>query len=222
MRGGDAPPLPRQTDRWVRRSEGGEAYAMGSAPHFGACSGSHGAATFFTVVEMTIQSAAPVLPASDAPCPCGSGRTFGQCCEPLLRQQRPAADAAELMRSRFTAHAVRDHRHLHRTYLTTSRKPYVEEKSSGPEPTWTRLVVHAHEPGPKPDTAFVEFSAYYKDGDEERALEEKSEFQRIAGNWYYTRSVRVGPPPVKAAPKVGRNDPCPCGSGKKYKHCCGK
>ncbi len=24
------------------------------------------------------------------------------------------------------------------------------------------------------------------------------------------------------SPKVGRNDPCPCGSGKKYKHCCGK
>ena len=23
-------------------------------------------------------------------------------------------------------------------------------------------------------------------------------------------------------PKVGRNDPCPCGSGKKYKHCCGR
>ena len=28
--------------------------------------------------------------------------------------------------------------------------------------------------------------------------------------------------PKKAAPKVGRNDPCPCGSGKKYKQCCGK
>ena len=29
--------------------------------------------------------------------------------------------------------------------------------------------------------------------------------------------------PVKRdAPKVGRNDPCPCGSGKKYKHCCGR
>ena len=26
----------------------------------------------------------------------------------------------------------------------------------------------------------------------------------------------------KAAKKVGRNDPCPCGSGKKYKNCCGK
>jgi preprotein translocase subunit SecA len=28
--------------------------------------------------------------------------------------------------------------------------------------------------------------------------------------------------PVRIGPKVGRNDPCPCGSGKKYKHCCGK
>jgi preprotein translocase subunit SecA len=28
--------------------------------------------------------------------------------------------------------------------------------------------------------------------------------------------------PVKVGKKVGRNDPCPCGSGKKYKHCCGK
>ena len=28
--------------------------------------------------------------------------------------------------------------------------------------------------------------------------------------------------PVKAGKKIGRNDPCPCGSGKKYKNCCGK
>jgi SWIM/SEC-C metal-binding protein len=28
--------------------------------------------------------------------------------------------------------------------------------------------------------------------------------------------------PQKAKEKVGRNDPCPCGSGKKYKKCCGK
>jgi preprotein translocase subunit SecA len=27
--------------------------------------------------------------------------------------------------------------------------------------------------------------------------------------------------PYRAGPKVGRNDPCPCGSGKKYKKCCG-
>jgi preprotein translocase subunit SecA len=28
--------------------------------------------------------------------------------------------------------------------------------------------------------------------------------------------------PVRTMPKVGRNDPCPCGSGKKFKQCCGK
>jgi preprotein translocase subunit SecA len=27
---------------------------------------------------------------------------------------------------------------------------------------------------------------------------------------------------VRGVPRVGRNDPCPCGSGKKYKKCCGK
>jgi preprotein translocase subunit SecA len=34
--------------------------------------------------------------------------------------------------------------------------------------------------------------------------------------------AREKPKPKRAGPKVGRNDPCPCGSGKKYKQCCGK
>ena len=28
--------------------------------------------------------------------------------------------------------------------------------------------------------------------------------------------------PIRVQKKIGRNDPCPCGSGKKYKYCCGK
>ncbi|MBL8431670.1 MAG: SEC-C domain-containing protein, partial [Dechloromonas sp.] len=37
-------------------------------------------------------------------------------------------------------------------------------------------------------------------------------------------SAGEAPPqgPAQAGPKVGRNDPCPCGSGKKYKYCHGK
>lgn len=125
------------------------------------------------------------------------------------------------MRSRFTAHVVRDYRHLHRTYLGTAKRPYVEE--TGDDIAWTRLVVHAHEVGPKPDSAFVDFTAYYTEAGEEHALHEKSEFAQIDGVWFYARAVRTGPAPVKSsAPKVGRNDPCPCGSGKKYKHCCGR
>ena len=37
-----------------------------------------------------------------------------------------------------------------------------------------------------------------------------------------TRAQQPTQPIVNQGPKIGRNDPCPCGSGKKYKHCHGK
>ena len=37
-----------------------------------------------------------------------------------------------------------------------------------------------------------------------------------------TNQTEKAQPIVNDGPKVGRNDPCPCGSGKKYKNCCGK
>jgi preprotein translocase subunit SecA len=47
--------------------------------------------------------------------------------------------------------------------------------------------------------------------------------QAAAGN--QAAAAQAGSEPLKpirnVAPKVGRNDPCPCGSGKKYKKCCG-
>lgn len=45
----------------------------------------------------------------------------------------------------------------------------------------------------------------------------------IAEIYDYFAPMRAQPPPatfVHSQPKIGRNDPCPCGSGKKYKHCC--
>ena len=123
------------------------------------------------------------------------------------------------MRSRFTAHVARDYAYLHRTYQATAKLPFKGEQDS--PLGWSRLVIHAHEPGANPDTAYVDFTAYFADEKGEHAVPEKSEFHRVDGQWLYTRAVRFGPAPVKSAhPKVGRNDPCPCGSGKKYKHCC--
>ena len=37
----------------------------------------------------------------------------------------------------------------------------------------------------------------------------------------WTPAPLESPAPYRALPKVGRNDPCPCGSGKKFKKCCG-
>lgn len=41
-------------------------------------------------------------------------------------------------------------------------------------------------------------------------------------DWSWMEQESVQQPYLRAAPKVGRNDPCPCGSGKKYKKCCGR
>ena len=41
-------------------------------------------------------------------------------------------------------------------------------------------------------------------------------------NDYIDPSTPAKQEPVKVGPKIGRNDPCPCGSGKKYKNCHGK
>jgi len=48
--------------------------------------------------------------------------------------------------------------------------------------------------------------------------EEIDEEEEDATQYFYSGSK----PFVHTTPKVGRNDPCPCGSGKKYKKCCGK
>ena len=162
-----------------------------------------------------------VPPAPAKPCPCGTGKTFAECCQPILKKQKPAADAEQLMRSRFTAHVAHDFEHLHRTYLESSKEPFDPAEEEGGGRDWTRLVIHAHDRSNKPETAFVDFTAYYQENGAEQAFHEKAEFQRIDGTWFYTRAVRQGPPPIKSAEaKVGRNDPCPCGSGKKYKQCC--
>ena len=131
-----------------------------------------------------------------------------------------AATAEELMRARFTAHVVHNMAFLHRTYRPTALQPFVAD--AGESPTrWTRLVVHGRGLGATPDVAHVDFSAYGTEDGVEHVLHEKAEFVREGGAWIYTRPLREGPEPFrKAVKQPGRNDPCPCGSGKKYKHCC--
>ena len=50
-------------------------------------------------------------------------------------------------------------------------------------------------------------------------LDRLGRFARQEGEWYYVDGI-MGVRP-RTAPKIGRNDPCPCGSGKKYKKCHG-
>ena len=66
----------------------------------------------------------------------------------------------------------------------------------------------------------AEFLELDMDGDLDRMLNEMDFAMR--GGFYEADRTPVQMPYVRTNPKIGRNDPCPCGSGKKYKKCCGK
>jgi SEC-C motif domain protein len=106
----------------------------------------------------------------------------------LLSGHRAAATAHELMRSRFTAHAIHDEAYLHRTCARTAHRPYVPG-GAPVEMKWTRLEIHRDMAGAAPDTAFVEFSAHYCDDTGDHIMREKSEFRRVEGKWLYTRAI---------------------------------
>jgi SEC-C motif-containing protein len=124
------------------------------------------------------------------------------------------------MRSRYTAHVVQDTGYLDRTYLPTRRHPPADTPPLPPT-KWVKLEIHAHDANVRPGVSHVDFSAHFTEDGKAGVMHEKSEFEQIDGAWIFTRTLRQGPAPVVNAAKVGRNDPCPCGSGKKYKKCCG-
>ena len=50
---------------------------------------------------------------------------------------------------------------------------------------------------------------------------ELATFRKHEGRWVFSDAKELAPPPKVNAPRVGRNDPCTCGSGNKFKKCCG-
>jgi SEC-C motif-containing protein len=146
-------------------------------------------------------------------CPCGSKRGYDECCAPLHRGERRAATAEALMRSRYSAYVMKNADYLAATWHTSTR-PVGLDLSADDTP-WQCLVILAMEKGGEGDnTGYVEFSAYFTGGQ----LHERSRFVKEDDYWLYVDGELL--PPV-AEVKVGRNDPCPCGSGKKFKKCCG-
>lgn len=129
------------------------------------------------------------------------------------------------MRSRYTAYVKHAYAHLERTLTEAQRKDFSAEDtkkwSDGSE--WLGLTV-ARTEGGGPDDAhgLVEFSARFRAAGQEHEHAEIAKFEKVDGAWLYAGMVETHEEPFRReSPKVGRNDPCPCGSGKKYKKCCG-
>jgi hypothetical protein len=75
-----------------------------------------------------------------------------------------------------------------------------------------------------PIDAVAECSTWlcFRDEEEDDALLEDEDVFDEADADRFAHEIAYGEKPFIAPPKVGRNDPCPCGSGKKYKKCCGR
>ena len=132
-------------------------------------------------------TASPAPLPDDARCPCGSGDVLGACCGPVLRGQRRAPTAEALMRSRYTAFAVRDLEHLLRSWHH-STAPAREElaASLAEEVRWLRLEIHGTEAGgPFEDAGVVDFSAISKGPGGRSVQRERSRFVREDGAWLY-------------------------------------
>lgn len=151
-------------------------------------------------------------------CECGNETSFKDCCGRFLSGSENPQTAEELMRSRFVAFGLGNFDYIENTQLDAL--PAEVRQRQAPE--WERLeIISCQDGGAEDETGTVEFVAYYN-LKERRVHRELSRFVRVDTLWRYKDGdITDEPAPESAEPKVGRNESCPCGSGKKYKRCCG-
>lgn len=152
-------------------------------------------------------------------CLCGSNISEDDCCRIYISGERQAETPEKLMRSRYTAYTEANMDYILKTMQAPASNHFDAEsaKKWAKSVHWLRLNVLSSTAENR--KGFVEFIAYYIDKGKESCIHEISEFHQINSTWYYVDGRQIQPKVCKKL-KMGRNDPCHCGSGKKYKACC--
>ena len=114
--------------------------------------------------------------------------------------------------TRVAAYTRMDDSYLLATWHPDTRPKRKHPSDDGDNTVWTGLSILR--------TGVVEFIASCDIGKKPSQLHEISEFTHDGERWFYVDGYDQQPV-RRETPKIGRNDPCPCGSGKKYKKCCG-
>lgn len=143
-------------------------------------------------------------------CACGLDKEYNECCGAIINGNKNALSPQELMRSRYSAYVKSNGKYLVFSAVKENRYDedvgLIEEFSNSVQ--WLKLnILSAAD-----DT--VEFKAYYREKAGLKVLHEKSKFKKEDGLWRYVDGILYNS-------KIERNEICPCGSGKKYKKCCG-
>ena len=158
-------------------------------------------------------------------CPCGSGKKYADCCEAIIKGTIKAPTAEALMRARYTAYVKHEIDFIINSCEKGEKIAEIDRKATedwSKNSTWHGLKILRTEPGKEPDTEIVEFEATYTQKGIRDVHHEIGGFKKINGEWFYSEGMIRPTTVVREGRKVGRNEPCPCGSGKKYKNCCGK
>lgn len=150
-------------------------------------------------------------------CPCGSTAPYNSCCGPFHSCQKKAETAEELMRSRYSAYVLRE-----TAYILNTWHPSTRPASLAPAETvdWKKLTILKKESGDENSSrGLVEFKAISTANQKMILLHEASQFIKDEGEWYYVDG-EILTNTVFSMNEIGRNEPCPCGSDKKFKKCC--
>ncbi|WP_428411791.1 YchJ family protein [Pararhizobium sp.] len=157
-------------------------------------------------------------------CPCGSAKEFATCCSRHIAGQQPAPTAEALMRARYTAFTLGNLDYIESTITEHASQSFnrVDMERSLPGTEWLGLEVRDTTGGRESDdSGTVNFAFHYRSKNRDFSQVEIASFRRVDGAWLYDDSeINPKAPPLRVE-NIGRNEPCRCGAGKKYKKCCG-
>jgi SEC-C motif-containing protein len=171
-------------------------------------------------VGVDVEGSGGEIVASISACPCCSGRPYESCCLPIL-EGRHATTAEALVRSRYTAFAMKRLDHVENTHAPEIKDDFnrAEAERIAEEFEWSNLRIHkASEDG---DEAEIEYVMQVRKDKALITKAAKSRFRKESGRWLFVSTKPAPHLEQIRSTKVNRNDPCPCASGKKYKKCCG-
>ena len=163
-------------------------------------------------------------------CACGSSKDYQDCCSPIITGAERAPTAEALMRARYTAYTQKDIGFIMRSTHPDGRDDSDEAamQAWAEAADWQGLEILQTAAGQADDKkGLVEFIAHYNVAGVAHHHHEVSGFIQTDDGWLFRDGeVRHSGPSEKPKPivnelKLGRNDPCHCGSGKKFKKCHG-
>lgn len=148
---------------------------------------------------------------------------YSKCCQPFHSGQAKPETAEKLMRSRYAAYVVGAIDYIDQTNDPTSKEAFDRDAAAewSSQSEWQGLEIVATRNGKSGDReGEVEFKAKFRSSGKDQVHHEVSLFRFQSDRWFYCDGKTIQEPIQRSEPKLGRNDPCACGSGKKYKKCC--